>query len=291
MDKNILKIILSEKESFVPLIFREKQFNALKKRYNKIKVSNAEKKALYTSIKKKIEALTLFSREQKDSEYYINSPNEITPYRLTEAKKIIDDYSKKNDKVFITGSFLFSREFNDIDIFIVKKKGYKEKWDGNKHITFLSEKKLTKPLFQSAALISVSNFIIPGKIKKKKPSLSELMTTYHEAIIEHINKEKKPESIRRLVFDHALFCNNKLLNGNELKEISEKIKLDNLDTIIKGLCKKLFSKTYLYVEVHTYIKTLKESIRNIKPNNHLIRFRSTYEEMIYGRQRSKTEAA
>ena len=291
MNKNILKIILKNKGLFVPLLFTNKQFNVLAKHYNQLRLSNAEKKSLYTSIKKKIEALNIFLIEQKDMEYYINGSAEIMPARLTEARKLIDIYSKKHEKVFISGSFLFSREFNDIDIFIIREKGYKEKWDGNKHIIFLSKKRLANPIFQSASLISVSSFIIPKKIKKKKLPLSELMATYHEAVIENIRKEKKPESIRRLIFDYNLFCKNNIINGKELKRMSEKIKLNELDILIKDLCKKLFSDTYLYVEVHDYIKTLKESIRNVKPNNHLIRFKNTYEEMIYGRQRAKTEAA
>lgn len=291
MNKNILKIILKKKQLFVPLIFTEKQFEVLSRYSTKVKLSNAEKKALYTSIKKKMDALELFSAEQKDIEYYISSPNNIIPLRLTEAKKLLDKYSKKYRKVFISGSFLFSNEFNDIDIFVIKERGHKEKWQGNNHIIFLSEKRLTNPVFQSASLISVSNFIIPRKIEKKKPSLSESMSTYHEAVIEFMRKDEKPESIRRLIFDYNLFCKNKLLNGKSLRELSKKTKLDDLDKMIKELCKKLFSETYLYVEVHDYIKTLKESIKNIKPNNHLIRFRDTYEEMIYGRQRSKTEAA
>ena len=85
--------------------------------------------------------------------------------------------------------------------------------------------------------------------------------------------------------------NNWITKNSELKEIQEKIKLNNMGILIKELCRKLFSETYLYVEVHTYIKTLIESIRNIKPNLHLIRFKDTYEEMIYGRRRSKAEAA
>src|SRR3989339_347229 len=99
MDENILKIILRRKESFVPLIFTEKQFNVLSKYNLKIKLSNAEKKALYTSIKRKMEALSLFSREQKDREYYASSPGEIMPLRLAEAKKLIGIYSKKHDKL------------------------------------------------------------------------------------------------------------------------------------------------------------------------------------------------
>jgi len=290
MYKNILKIVLQKKELFVPLIFTEKQFNILEKYNNHIKLLNAEKKSLYTSIKRKMEALSSFSREQKDKEYLINNPNKLILGRLAEAKRIIVAYSKKYNKVFIAGSFLFSKEFNDIDIFIIRERGYKEKWDKNKHIIFLSEKRLTNPVFQSASLISISNFILPRKIKKKKPSLSELMTTYHEAVIEYIRKEKKPESMRRLIFEYNLFCKNRIINGKELKEISEKIELDDLGMLIKELCKKLFSKNYLYVEIHTYIKTLKESIKNIRPNAHLIRFKNTYEEIIYGKQRSKAEA-
>lgn len=291
MDKNILKIIMNKKELFVPLIFTEKQFNVLGKYKEHKRLTNAEKKSLYTSVKKKMEALSSFSMEQKENEYWINSPDEIIPARLLEAKKIIDSYSKKYNKVFISGSFLFSKEFNDIDIFVVRKKGYKEKWQGKKHVIFLSEKRLANPVFQSASLISVSSFAVPGKIKKKKPSLSGSMGTYHEAVIEHMSREKKPEAMRRLIFDYNLFCKNRLIGGRELKEISKKIKLDGLDMMVKELCKKLFSETYLYVEVHTYIKTLAESISNIKPNKHLIRYKNTYEEMIYGRQRSEAEAA
>ena len=291
MNKNILKIILARKESFVPLIFTEKQFNVLRKHSIKSKLSNAEKKALYTSIKKKMEALNLFSKEQKDKEYYINAPSEIISHRLKEAEQLIYHYSKEYDKLFIAGSFLFSKDSNDIDIFIIKKKGYKEKWNKNQHLIFLSEKKLADPVFQSASLISISNFIIPNKIKKKKPSLSQLMATYHEAVIECMNKEKKPESIRRLLFDYNLFCKNKLLNGKELKDISEGLRINDLNLLIKELCKRFFSETYLYVAVHDYIKTLKQSIRNIIPNKHLITFKNTYEEMIYGKQRNKAEAA
>ncbi len=296
MDNNLLNLILKNKERFVPLIFTEKQFNILKKYPAGVKLTNAEKKSLYTSIHAKMKALSLFSREQKDIEYFINGPDEIIPSRLEEAKHILDAYSKEYDKVFIAGSFLFSKEYGDIDIFIIRKKGYKEQWEKNKHIISLSEIRLNNPIFQSASLISVSNFrmhnFMPQKrIKRKKPSLSELMASYHEAVIEHIRKEKKLESIRRLVFDYNLFCNDKLLNGRELKTASKKIKLNELDTIIKKLCRKLFSETYLYVAVHTYIKTLEDSIKNIRPNTHLIRFKDTYEELIYGKQRSKAEAA
>ena len=41
-----------------------------------------------------------------------------------------------------------------------------------------------------------------------------------------------------------------------LREKSQNITLDKLDTLIKDLCKELFSKSYLYVDLHEFIKTL-----------------------------------
>lgn len=282
MDKNILKNILQKRESFVPLIFTEKQFDILIKYNNHIPLSNAEKKSLYTSIKKKIDALSSFSREQNDVEYWINNPGETISQRLKEAKELINIYSKKYGKVFISGSFLFAKEFQDIDVFIIREKGYKEVWEGNRHIIFLSEKRLAKPIFQSAAKISIGNFALPSKITKKKPTLSETMSTYHEAVIELMRKEKKPDLLRRFVFDYYLFCKNRLLNGKELNNLSKNLVLADLDNYIKELCQKLFSRTYLYVEIHNYIKTLKDSIESEKPNEHLMRYKKTYEELIYG---------
>ncbi len=291
MDKNILKIILRRKESFVPLIFTEKQFNILGKYNNHVPLSNAEKKSLYTSIKKKMEALSSFSTEQKDIEYWINNTNEIMPRRLEEAKKLIDSYSEKYNKVFISGSFLFAKEFRDIDIFIVREKGYKEAWDGNRHIIFLTEKRLAWPIFQSAAKISIGNFALPSKMTKKKPTLSEIMSAYHEAVIELMRKEKKPDLLRRFTFDYYLFCKNRLLSGKELNDLSKSTALADLDNYVRELCLKLFSRTYLYVEIHDYIKTLKDSIESEKPNEHLIRYKKTYEELIYGKHSAKAEAA
>ena len=283
MNEKILNIIIKRKDLFTPLIFTNKQFDILLKYQNKEELSNAEKKALYTSIKKKMNALNSLLREQNDKEFFITNPNEMLQERLEEAKELINKYSKDYDKVFIAGSFLFSKYFNDIDTFIIQRRGYKETWKLNNHIIFLTEKRLAQPIFQSASLISVSNFKIPRKIIKKRPKLNEIMTTYHEATIECLNKEDKQEAIRNLIFNYYLFCKNKLLSPVELKKQTGIITLDQIDNFIKELCRELFSKSYLYVDIHNYIKTLQESIKNIKPNHHLVRFKKTYEELIYGK--------
>lgn len=289
MNKKILKQIVEHSDLFVPLIFTIKQISVIQRYLAEKKLSNSEKKALYSSITKKLSAIVALVKVNEPKQYYINGNSNILPERLLQAIKLLDEYSKKypvSSKIFIAGSFLFSKEFNDIDIFIVRERGYKEVFEEDKHIIFLSEKKLSQPVFQSAALISVANFIAARKIIKKKSSLPNLMSLYHEAVIEKLNNEKKPEAIRNLIFNHYLTCQNKLLDGKELKELTNTAALENIDTMLNELCKKLFSKLYLYVELQDYIKTLIVSIKNIKLNTHLVRYKNIYEEIIYGHQRS-----
>ena len=286
MKDKILKIVLKNESRFVPLVFTKKQFNVMFKLNKGDKLSNAEKKALYTSINKKIDALCSLIIK-RDNEYYINSPSEIIKSRIEETKRLIDKYTVGLNRVFIGGSFLFEKDYNDVDIFIIRKKGYKESWDENHHFIFLPENRLSEPIFQSASLISISNFLIPKLLFKSRPSLSGLMSTYHEAVIERMNKEKKPEMIRRLVFDYYLFCKNEIINGKLLKEYSNKVSLEELDSLIKELLINLFSENYLYIELHEYIKTLQESIKNINPKEHLERFIRTYEGLIYERPENK----
>lgn len=291
MNNNLLKRLLLRENLFVPLIFTRKQFDVMRRYVDKKSLSNAEKKAMYTSISKKIKALNSLYKENEEKEFFIMSRNKIINSRIIEAKELIKQYSKYYDKIFISGSFLFSKEYNDIDIFILVNRGYKEEWDGKRHLIYLTEKKLSQPIFQSAILMSVSNFIISTKMKKIKPKLSELMSTYHESLIEFLRKDKKSEMTRRLIFDYELFCNDNILDPQELKQEIKKININRIDFAAKKLFERLFSKSYLYIELHKYIGTLKKSITVITPNFHLKHFKNKYEELIYGSARNQEATA
>jgi len=257
----------------------------IEKYFDNTPLNNAEKKALYTSITKKINALESLYKEKED--YFIKGEEHIIPDRIKQAKEIIKQYK---EKVFVAGSFLFSERYNDIDIYIIGKRGYKEEFIANKHIIRLTEKILQQPIFQSAALISISNF---NNIQKQNiPSifLHQLMSLYHEAVIEVIQNEKKKEALRDLIFQHNLRCKHKLTNAIELNNLVINTSIKELDRIFSDLCKNLFSTKYLYVAIHEYIKTLTNSIKNIKQNQHLIHYKDIYEEMIYGHKRSKSKA-
>ena len=279
MNKEILKNILEQKNRFIPLIFTVKQVLVIEKYLSQQKLSLAEKKALYTSINKKVQALELLPTQKKE-EYFIQGSQQMLPERILQAQQIITQYSPL--KVMVAGSFLYSKKYQDIDIYILQERGYREAQDGEKHLIYLKEKKLAEPLFQSAALISIANFESTRKIKPKKIPLHQLMSTYHEAVINLIQKEEKNEPLRDLIFWHSLFCENRLINSLELKEKTTQLTLSQIDQLLIRICQQLFSKTYLYVELHEYIKTLIASIRNIKQNAHLEHYKNTYEELIYG---------
>jgi hypothetical protein len=276
MNQKLLKKILLNKKSFVPLIFTNNQINTLEKYVSSKKLTNSEKKSLYTSIKNKLNALNLIFDDVPD--YYIRG----NPLRINEAKKIISSFP--GQKVFVAGSFLHSENYDDIDIFILRQKGYKEVFEENKHIIYLTEKKLSEAVFQSAAKISVSNFNTIKEYDYKTPFLHEIMSLYHEAHIQIKNNDKKQEAARDLYFKYNLIVKNKLINSLELKQ---KLSLDELDLIFKEICKKLFSKKYLYVELMTYKNTLEKAINSEKNVGHLIHFKKNYEELIYDEPKEK----
>ncbi len=287
MNENLLKSVLENEGSLIPSIFTKKQFNALQRKALGKPLSNAERKTLSTSIKQKMRALESISQGRN---IYITGHSNILPERLKAAELILKTYSSQG-RVFIAGSFLFSKKFNDIDIFIITSRGYKEEWQGNHHLIFLSGSRLSSPVFQSAAQISISNFPIKSAFEKNRPKLENLMSDYHEAVIEKIRDDEKKEAIRRLAFAHLLFVKDNIPNAKQLKEKTTGASLSELDQMMKELCATLFSRQYLYIGLHTYIKTLEESIKNIKLNSHLQRYKNAYEELIYGKQRSKAETA
>lgn len=276
MNKKLLKIVISNKDLFSPNIFTSNQINIIKKYISSIKLNNSEKKSLYTSINKKLKALNLLYENEEN--LYIRG----NPLRIEEAKEIIKSF--KGEKVFIAGSFLFSKNYNDIDIFILRKKGYKEVIKDKFHIVYLTEKKLSEAFFQSTAMISISNFNTVRKYNYKIPFLHEIMSLYHESYIQIKNKDIKKEAVREIIFKYNLFVNKRLLDPLDLKK---EISIKELDLMFKELCKNLFSKKYLYVEFMDYKKSLDKAIQSEKNTDHLIHFKKNYEDLIYGRSKAK----
>lgn len=294
MDDKILKIIIENKARFTPLLFTAKQVGLIEKHLQnmrtekneeKQKMTPTEKTILYSTIKKKIDALTLLKEE-----FYIKGSNMI-PERVEKAKEILAKLKKEKniDKAFISGTFLFAQDYNDIDIYVISSKRAQfhkkdETSDKELHFIHITEDDLKKPIFNSASQYCVANFFVETPLTKiEKPDFSDLVMTYEMAVTEMMNsevdKDEDQKTSRELIFEYDLQVKNAILDSYTLNKrfseiaslkLNEKIEIMNI--MVKELLLKLYSPTYLYNELIKFLKQLKEDVKSINPHDHFIIF-------------------
>tara|TARA_Y100000034_G_scaffold40026_2_gene49315 strand:+ start:9427 stop:10284 length:858 start_codon:yes stop_codon:yes gene_type:complete len=267
MHQNICKVVIKNKNKFIPNLFTVRQINILNKYIKKKKLTQTEKTYLYSTIKKKIDALVILREE-----YYINGQN-IIKKRVKKAKTILKDL---NRNAFISGSFLYSRKYNDIDIYIISNKR-KDYFKGNKHFMFITEKDLAKPIFYSALQYSVANFNIEDiKPLIKRPESEDLILDYEQAIIEILNNDDQ-KMIRSILFDYYMYVKKIVLDSftiykkyKKIKKMKQKNKIDVINKMVKSLLLKLYSKRYMYYELLIFLKKLKKTINKYKRNENIL---------------------
>lgn len=265
MNKKTCKKIIDNKNLFVPSIFTLRQFNVLKKYYLNKNLTKTEKTYLYTSIKKKIKALELFNEE-----YYINGKN-MLPERIEKSKEILNNIK---ENAFISGSFLFKKNYNDIDIFIISKKR-KQFSKGKFHYNFITEKDLDKPMIASAALYCISNFEMPIiKVERKRYGMENTLMAYQIALSEHIEKEGF-KTLKNLIMEYNIVVKNKILDSYELHKKYQNISkssdfIEKINQITKELLFFSYSNRYLYDEIVKFSKKFPQLIKEYKSNKNLI---------------------
>ena len=145
MQENILKTIIENKARFIPILFTEKKVSLIEKHLQNMKTEKNEEKQnltptektiLYSTIKKKVYALMLLKEE-----FYIKGQDMI-PERVNKAKQILVELKKEKgaDKAFISCTFLFAKEYNDIDIYIIstkRKQFHKKEENFDKELHFI----------------------------------------------------------------------------------------------------------------------------------------------------------
>ncbi len=89
MNKNICKIIILNKEKFIPHLFTKKQVETMQKHVQNKLLTNTEKTYLYSTIKKKIEALQVLKEE-----WYITGKDMI-PERVEQVKEILKEINRE----------------------------------------------------------------------------------------------------------------------------------------------------------------------------------------------------
>jgi len=277
MKQNIYKKVLENKEKFIPNLFTEKQVNIMEKYVNKQKLNKTEQTYFYSVIKKKLEALEVFSEE-----FYING-KEMINARIIKAKEILNGL--KGKKAFISGSFLFKEKYNDIDIYVISKKRkqyHKEK----KHFIFITEEDLKKPIYISALKYSVSNFLT-SDIEPiiKRPQFDDLIMTYEGTIIEILDNDDQKE-LRELIFEYYIQVKNKILDSFELaskftqiKDKAVKEKINYVNKIVKEIMLNQFSYKYVYNELTPFTSEIKKQALEYKANDNLLIYIDLFNEV------------
>jgi hypothetical protein len=267
--------------------FTKKQLNIISKEYKMLNPS--EKKQWYVSIRSKLEAFIKISNNNNyNNKLYINT--EIIPKRIKIAEKILNSITCS---AFISGSFLFNKEYNDIDVFIISKKQNKKKVkeiigiDNNKlHYTYISKKDLLDPIIHGAAKSSISNFYINNDYDKPKLGLFDYINLFQEIGLLIIQKKEDEKDIRNIMLHYLLIKNNSPPCSKEIYskskvffKLNQKNKLIKLKQMLKIILRD-YKESYLVKELKSYEKVLDHDIRTSKINSHLKYYKDSIHEVI-----------
>lgn len=225
------------KEDIVPIIFTKHQFNLIKKRFSNKKMTASEKNEFSRTISKKMMAINKILK--KETGVFVYGKEKIKPNRLKHAQKYLKKFSKKfkNKHVIITGSFLYSQKYNDIDIFVVSKYE-KEDYNINKfHINYLTKESYNSLFFKSITKLCISNKKIMQYPLKEKINLDTFTSLYQE-LFNDLNKKKRitKPTLREFLLQASFISNAPVPSSLDLKYKADRIlRLKNHKEIIKNI--------------------------------------------------------
>lgn len=264
MDEKILNIVLEHRKLFVPSLFTSKQVDIIHKYSHQEALNNTEKAYFYSAIKKKIDALRTLQEN-----FYITGEGMIKE-RVEEAKRILIELNKS--KAFISGSFLFNKKYNDIDIYIVGKHR-KSYYKHNKHFTFITEKDMQNPLFVSAIRYSVATFLPTTNPVIKREEFDELFFTYQWVINQILEGEDQKE-LRNIIFQYNLQVQNRILDARELyvrfkeiKAMPKEKRIQEVNHMTKEILLTTYSQRYIYTALSGHSRGVKKMKEEYNTDN------------------------
>lgn len=203
----------------------------------------------------------------------IYGPDHILPERIEQAQKLLKDIPVKH--CFITGSFLYKKKYNDIDIFIITRTKKKITIKNKKaKITIIDFNDLYSLFYHSISKSCISKNILPKK--PLKVTLSDYWQVINEAIPTLLNqKDKYHKDVRFLILYSEFFLNKNILDTYHLnktindfhsyKDILTYIK-ENIPKTIKKKRKKSYLKRFFYTQAGFYKDTLRYDAQRLLYN-------------------------
>ncbi len=277
MNKEICKTVIERRASFVPSLFTARQAEILERYLAGRKLSRTEQTYLYSAIKKKVDALGALNEESYER------GDGIIRERALKTREMLNRLHK--DKAFISGTFLYSKQYNDIDIYIISNKR-KQYHKGKEHHIFITESDLRKPIFLSAAKCSVANFRIEEKTPIiKRPSFNDLIVTYEMAINE-ILEDSDQKTLRDIIFEYRLQTRREVIDSYTLDRMTKEMisrkkeeKIKEVNRMVKEILLHAYSSRYTYLELIKFLSRLRKDIESLTTNDNLIIYRDMLTEV------------
>ncbi len=256
-------------------ILTRRQCEVLEKRSKNIGLSSTEKTYYYKFIRPKLKMISCF---QGDDTLCVMGSEQMIFERIEEAKRIILrlEQKHKNQKILLSGSFLFKEKYKDIDVFVISKYA-KENYRFRKmQISFLKEKDLDTLFFASLAQMSVANF---KPVLNYAPivTIEDFTKNYELLVNAFLQKDDLEPYLRTFLLHTSYLSIGVILNPLQLSELREKFfRFKNIEFIrqyvvyalLTGYTKverkrlrtyiqdyKLLKREYKSTNIHEYIKT------------------------------------
>lgn len=192
----------------------------------------------------------------------INNPHnkKILKERLKQIETILKTIPSRH--CFISGSFLYNKNYKDIDVFIISRSKKKLNFRGLQ-INVIDFNKLHSLFYHSVSKSSISKDFLPEK--ELKVTITDYWNVINETIPAIFNKKKDfLKEIRSLVMYTEYFRTGCILDSYEL---TEKIKSfqnyqqiiayikENVPLVIKNQLKSSYLKKFFYTQSGHYKKS------------------------------------
>jgi hypothetical protein len=209
----------------------------------------------------------------------IYNPNniKIMKERLIEAENILNEIPARS--VFISGSFLFKKGYEDIDVFVITRSSKKFKTKNKKvKITKIAFNSLHSLFYHSVSKSCVSKNILPTK--KLRATISDCWDVVNEAVPAVFNEKNFKKDIRNLVLYTEYFLNGIVLDSYGLSEKVDEFSsrkqvlfylANSLPKAILRTVGKDYVKRFFYTQAGVYKETLNyESHKYLYDLSHMI---------------------
>jgi hypothetical protein len=202
---------------------------------------------------------------------YIYGPQHILPERIKQAEQILNQIKTK--QAFISGSFLFKQEYNDIDLFLITRSKKKLSLPEKVKVNYIDFNDLYSLFYHSITQICVSKNILIHR--PLKTTIVHYWNIINETVPEYLNYQNSKQ-LRSLILHTEYYKNNHVLNPKELYHKTNLIKeplryiREEVPKIIKSKCKKSYLKRFIYTQAGFYKEHEYDAQKYLYQLTHLI---------------------